>query len=184
MGFGTHPHDNMEIVTIVLEGELQHRDSMGNGSVIRAGEVQVMSAGTGIKHSEFNNSEKDQVKLLQIWVFPESQNLEPRYGQAKYSEEEMDGKWCRLVSPHGAGKSLWIHQQAWFSMGEFEASSSVNYELNSAGSGVYLFLISGELEVGDEKLNKRDAVCIEEIQRQVKLKISQPSKILVVEVPV
>lgn len=184
MGFGTHPHDNMEIITIVLQGELAHRDSMGNGSVIRPGEVQVMSAGTGIQHSEFNHSEENETSLLQIWVFPDKKNVEPRYGQAKFQEDEMKGKWRTVVSPDGAEQSLWIHQQAWFSLGEFEAGANLTYELKKPGNGVYLFLISGEVEVGTEKLNQRDGLCMEQIGSGFSIQTSQPSKILIMEVPV
>lgn len=184
MGFGTHPHDNMEIITIVLAGELEHRDSMGNGSVIRPGEVQVMSAGTGIKHSEFNHSAESETRLLQIWVFPDQKNVEPRYGQAKFQEEEMSGKWRTVVSPDGVGQSLWIHQQAWFSLGDFKGGSSVSYQLKKTGNVVYLFLISGELEIGTEKLNQRDAVGIEQIEAPLLLKTNKNSKILIMEIPV
>ena len=183
MGFGTHPHDNMEIITIVLDGELEHRDSMGNGSVIRPGEVQVMSAGTGIQHSEFNHSEENEASLLQIWVFPDQKNVEPRYGQAKFQEDEMNGKWRTVVSPDGVDDSLWIHQQAWFSLGNFDAGSNINYELKKPGNLIYLFLISGELEVGAESLKQRDALCIEQIDGKVNLKINQAAKLLLMEIP-
>lgn len=183
MGFGTHPHDNMEIITIVLDGELEHRDSMGNGSVIRPGEVQVMSAGTGIQHSEFNHSEVNEASLLQIWVFPDKKNVEPRYGQTKFQEEEMTGKWLTVVSPDGLDNSLWIHQQAWFSLGVFDPDSTIGYQLKKAGNVVYVFLISGEVEIGSETLNQRDALCIEEIDTPVILKTIKKSKILVMEVP-
>jgi len=184
MGFGTHPHDNMEIITIVLGGELEHRDSMGNGSVILPGEVQVMSAGTGIYHSEFNHSEETETSLLQIWVFPDKKNVEPRYGQASFSPEEMNGKWRTVVSPDGADNSLWIHQQAWFSLGEFDVGTNVDYELEKSGNGVYLFLISGEIEVGAETLNQRDGLCLEQIDSAFSIQIKQPSKILLMEIPV
>ena len=183
MGFGTHPHDNMEIITIVLEGELEHRDSMGNGSVITPGEVQVMSAGTGIQHSEFNHSATNQLSLLQIWVFPDKKNVVPRYGQARFQDEEMQGKWRTVVSPDGAENSLWIHQQAWFSLGEFEPGATIGYTLKKSGSGVYVFLISGELEIGAEILNARDALGIEELESEVSLKTIKKSKVLVMEVP-
>jgi len=183
MGFGTHPHDNMEIITIVLDGELEHRDSMGNGSVICPGEVQVMSAGTGIQHSEFNHSLKNKVSLLQIWVFPDKKNVEPRYGQAKFTEEEMTGKWRTIVSPDGINQSLWIHQQAWFSLGNFEEGSTVNYKPQKLENGVYLFLISGEVEVGPEKLSDRYGLCIEEIDSEIELKVTKNSKVLLMEVP-
>ena len=184
MGFGTHPHDNMEIITIVLDGELEHRDSMGNGSVIRPGEVQVMSAGTGIQHSEFNHSEENEASLLQIWVFPDKKNVQPRYGQAKFQEDEMNGKWRTVVSPDGVDNSLWIHQQAWFSLGDFAEASTIGYQLKKADNVVYLFVISGELEVGPETLNKRDGLCIEQIDTEIQLKIKKNSKILVMEIPV
>jgi len=183
MGFGTHPHDNMEIITIVLSGELEHRDSMGNGSVIRPGEVQVMSAGTGIKHSEFNHSAENEASLLQIWVFPDKKNVEPRYGQAKFTEDKMNGKLHTIVSPDGADNSLWIHQQAWFSMGNFAESDTVSYQLRKKDNVVYIFLISGEAEIGSEKLNQRDAICVEQIEAPLILKTTKNSKILVMEIP-
>ena len=176
MGFGTHPHDNMEIITIVLDGELEHRDSMGNGSVIRSGEVQVMSAGTGIQHSEFNHSNKNEVSLLQIWVFPDKKNVEPRYDQARFQEEEMTDKWRTVVSPDGNEGSLWIHQQAWFSLGVFEPDSTISYQLKKADSVVYVFLISGELEVGSETLNPRDGLCIEQIDSEIDMYLCAISK--------
>lgn len=184
MGFGTHPHDNMEIITIVLDGELEHRDSMGNGSVIRPGEVQVMSAGTGIQHSEFNHSRENDLSLLQIWVFPDKKNVEPRYDQAQFHEEEMNGKWRTVVSPDGAGNTLWIHQQAWFSLGVFEADAKISYQLKKAESVVYVFLISGELEIGSETLNQRDGLCVEKIESGIDMKTMKQSKVLVMEIPV
>ena len=179
-----HPHDNMEIITIVLNGELEHKDSMGNGSVIRPGEVQVMSAGTGIQHSEFNHSNKNEVSLLQIWVFPDKKNVEPRYGQAKFQEEEMNGKWRTVVSPDGADNTLWIHQQAWFSLGVFDPDVKVSYQLKKADSAVYVFLISGEIEIGPETLNQRDGFCIEQIESAIDMKTKQQSKVLLMEIPV
>ena len=184
MGFGTHSHENMEIITIVLEGELEHRDSMGNGSVITQGEVQVMSAGTGIQHSEFNHSETTDLSLLQIWVFPDKKNVVPRHGQAGFQDEEMNGKWRTVVSPDGAYESLWIHQQAWFSLGMFEPGATMSYKPKKSNSGIYVFLISGELEIGSENLNSRDALGIEEIESEVNMKTNKQSKILVMEIPV
>ncbi len=184
MGFGTHPHDNMEIITIVLDGELEHKDSMGNGSVISAGEVQVMSAGTGIQHSEFNHSSKNDVNLLQIWVFPDKKNVVPRYGQAKFAESDMTGKWLNVVSPDGKDGSLWIHQQAWFSLGIFDQDNAISYDLKKADSVVYLFVISGGVAVGNETLNKRDGLCIENISGSIAMTVTENSKILVMEIPV
>jgi redox-sensitive bicupin YhaK (pirin superfamily) len=167
----------------VLDGELEHKDSMGNGSVIRPGEVQVMSAGTGIQHSEFNHSHANDVRLLQIWVFPDKKNVVPRYDQAKFQDDEMNGKWRTVVSPDGAENTLWIHQQAWFSLGEFDAETKFNYQLKKADSVVYVFLISGELEVGSETLNNRDGLCIEQIESEIGLKTMKRSKVLLMEIP-
>lgn len=183
MGFGTHPHDNMEIITIVLDGELQHKDSMGNGSVIRPGEVQVMSAGTGITHSEFNHSQKDEVSLLQIWVFPDKKNVEPRYGQAEFLDEEMSGEWRTVVSPDGAENTLWIHQQAWFSIGNFEPDTKISYRLKKTDSLVYVFLISGEVTLEGETLQRRDGVGLEAIDSDIVMTANKQSKILVMEIP-
>ena len=183
MGFGKHPHDNMEIITIVLEGELEHKDSMGNGSVIRPGEVQVMSAGTGIQHSEFNHSSDNEVNLLQIWVFPDQKNVEPRYGQTKFDESDMKGKWKNVVSPDGAGNSLWIHQQAWFSLGEFKPDETISYQLKKPGNVIYLFLISGEIGFEAETLYQRDALGLEDIDKEVILKTKKDSRILIMEIP-
>lgn len=183
MGFGTHPHDNMEIISIVLKGELEHRDSMGNGSVITPGEVQVMSAGTGIRHSEFNHSAENDLSFLQIWVFPDTKNVTPRYGQTRFSDEEINGKWRTIVSPDGAENSLWIHQQAWFSLGNFEAGAQFSYTLKKEGNVVYIFVISGEVTVESERLGQRDAVGISEIGSAIKMGTAKPSKILLLEIP-
>lgn len=182
MGFGTHPHDNMEIITIVLEGELEHHDSMGNGSVITKGEVQVMSAGTGIQHSEYNHSEEQDLSLLQIWVFPDKQNVEPRYGQAQFSDEEMTGKFRVVVSPDGADDSLWIHQQSWFSIGNFAKGSVAGLNLKKPGNGWYLFVISGSVKIGEEALITRDGVGIDDAN-SLEIKIEEDSKLLAIEVP-
>ena len=184
MGFGTHPHDNMEIITIVLEGELEHRDSMGNGSVIRPGEVQVMSAGTGIQHSEFNHSETTDINLLQIWVFPDKKNVEPRYDQVKFQEDEMNGNWRTVVSPDGKDNTLWINQQAWFSLGVFSPETAFSYQLKKPGNILYLFVISGDVNVESETIHQRDGLCIEEIENNVSMKANKQSKLLAMEIPV
>ena len=183
MGFGTHPHDNMEIITIVLEGELEHKDSMGTGSVISPGEVQVMSAGTGIMHSEFNHSQNNEVRFLQIWVFPDKKNVAPRYGQAKFEDEEMNGKWRTVVSPDGADNTLWIHQQAWFSLGTFDADTKISYQLKKADSLAYVFLISGEVTLEGETLERRDGIGLEAIDSDIVMTTNKQSKILVMEIP-
>ena len=184
MGFGMHPHDNMEIITIVQEGELEHRDSMGNSSVIRPGEVQVMSAGTGIQHYEFNHSKTADVSLFQIWVFPDKQNVEPRYDQAQFTDQEMAGKWRVVVSPDGAQNSLWIHQQSWFSLGTFSKGEIAELKLNKSGNGWYIFLISGAISIGDETLQARDGIGIEEVGDSITINIQDDSKILAMELPV
>jgi len=183
MGFGTHPHDNMEIITIVNNGELEHRDSMGNGSVITPGEVQVMSAGTGIQHSEFNHSKTQEVKFFQIWVFPDKQNVEPRYDQARFSDEELAGKWRVVVSPDGTDNSLWIHQQSWFSLGTFKKGEVTEFKLNNPENSLYLFVISGSFKIGEETLQVRDGIGIEEIDDGITLHIEADSKILAMELP-
>lgn len=183
MGFGTHPHDNMEIITIVNKGELEHRDSMGNGSVITPGEVQVMSAGTGIQHSEFNHSKTQDVGLFQIWVFPDKQNVEPRYDQARFADEELAGKWRMVVSPDGANNSLWIHQQSWFSLGNFQKGDVTELKLNNPANSLYLFVISGSFKIGEETLQARDGIGIQEVDDAIILHMEADSKLLAMEIP-
>lgn len=184
MGFGTHPHENMEIVTIPLEGGLKHRDSMGNEGVIKFGEVQVMSAGTGVEHSEMNASETEHAKTLQLWVFPEKQNVKPRYDQKSFDIERQINTFVIVVSPQDKnnGEALWIHQQTFFSLGIFETGKSAVYKLNIPRNGVYLFLIEGEIEIDGEILQARDAMGITDFE-EFEIAFRQKSKILLVEVP-
>lgn len=184
MGFGTHPHDNMEIITIPLEGGLTHRDSMGNQATVRFGEVQVMSAGTGIQHSEMNASKDDRAKTLQLWIFPEKQNVTPRYDQKAFDLESNRNKLVTIVSPEDKndGNALWIHQQAFLHLGVFDAGQSINYDLKIPENGMYLFLIEGELEINGETINERDAYGAVEFT-EVAMQTKAPSKILVIEVP-
>ncbi len=184
MGFGTHPHDNMEIITIIIKGALEHKDSMGNGSLIREGEVQVMSAGSGVYHSEFNPSGSEEVNLLQIWVFPDTQNVEPRYDQALFQEETMNGKWKNIVSPDGNDGSLWIHQQAWFSLGEFAGNEKVVYRLHKPENGLYLFVIEGEVDIAGQRLDRRDGIGIFDPDQEISIFSREKAKLLVIEVPV
>ena len=185
MGFGMHPHDNMEIITLVLEGKLEHRDSMGNGSVIGSGEVQVMSAGTGVQHSEFCHSKTEGVKLLQIWVFPDTKNVEPRYDQARlFDNLPMNDQWRLVVSPDGDQQSLRSHQQAWFSLGSFRNGSVAELKLQQPGNGIYLFIISGSIVLGEETLSKRDGLGIENIENGISFQIVEDTQILAMEVPV
>lgn len=183
-GFGTHPHDNMEIITIPLEGGLKHKDSIGNEGVIKFGEVQVMSAGSGILHSEMNTSHTEIAKTLQLWVFSEKENVEPRYDQKSFNLENNINKLITVVSPHDKTEndSLWVYQQTYFSLGIFEAGQEFEYELHSGNHGVYLFLIEGEIETEGKTIGKRDAAGITETGN-FKIKTNQLSKILLVEVP-
>ena len=183
MGFGTHPHNNMEIISIPLEGDLEHKDSMGNVAVIRNGDIQVMSAGTGITHSEYNRNSDRPVKFLQIWVYPREKNMEPRYGQITMKQEERHNRLQEVVSPDPAGKGVWIHQDAWFYLGKFDKDFSLNYQLNKSGNGVYLFVLKGSLQAGDITLNERDGLGITP-QDEITIKaISHDAEVLVMEVP-
>ena len=184
MGFGTHPHENMEIITIPLEGGLKHRDSMGNEGVIGFGEVQVMSAGTGIMHSEMNASEKERAKTLQLWIFPEKENVEPRYDQKSFDLASKINTFVNVVSPRDKndGNALWVHQQTFFNLGIFENGTTANYKVNIAKNGVYIFLIEGEIEVDDQTLNERDAMGITNFD-DFDIVVKQQAKILLVEVP-
>lgn len=183
-GFGTHPHANMEIITIPLEGGLKHRDSMGNEGVIRFGEVQVMSAGTGIKHSEMNASQNDLAKTLQLWVFPDKEDVTPRYDQKSFDIENQINKFVTIVSPKDKndGNALWVYQQTFFNLGIFEKDTSITYKVNIPENGVYLFLIEGEIEVDNQILKTRDAMGIIDFE-QFEIKINSKSKILLIEVP-
>lgn len=183
-GFGTHPHDNMEIITIPLEGGLRHRDSMGNEGVIGFGEVQVMSAGTGVEHSEMNASKYENAKTLQLWVFPEKQNVEPRYDQKAFDLEKNRNSFVTVVSPHDKndGNALWVYQQTYFSLGLFDGGQTTTYNIAISGNGLYLFLLEGEVEVAGEVLKQRDAIGITEAQ-SVAISSHTNSKILLVEVP-
>ncbi len=158
-GFGTHPHDNMEIVTIPLGGAIEHKDSMGNIGVIQAGEIQVMSAGSGITHSEYNHSKTESASALQIWVFPKERNIKPRYDQKSFEDVLEPNKLVTLVSPNKERKdTLWINQDATFSMGDFEAEQKIDYAISQAGNGVYIFIIEGSVKINAQVLNKRDAL--------------------------
>lgn len=183
-GFGTHPYDNMEIITIPLEGGLKHRDSMGNEGIIRFGEVQVMSAGTGILHSEMNASQTQRAKTLQLWVFPEKENVEPRYDQKSFDIENQLNTFVKVVTPEDKndGNALWVHQQAFFSLGIFEAGKTIAYPVHIAGNGAYLFLIEGSIEINGQTLNERDAIGITDFE-SFGINIKSKSKILLVEVP-
>jgi redox-sensitive bicupin YhaK (pirin superfamily) len=180
MGFGTHPHDNMEIISIPLEGDLEHKDSMGNTAVIREGEIQVMSAGTGIKHSEYNRNKDQQVKFLQIWLFPHTKNVTPRYDQIKI--DTSPNKLNQILSPDAEDEGVWIHQNAWFHLGSFNKQQNLDYQLKNPENGVYVFLIEGSAEVEGESLNQKDAIGLWDL-KQFSIKAEKGSKILLMEVP-
>lgn len=182
MGFGQHPHDNMEIITIPLSGTLEHKDSMGNTGTISYGEVQVMSAGSGITHSEFNHSKSKEVKLLQIWIFPKTKNVAPRYDQIQYDLEKINNNWVQIVSPDANDEGSWIHQDAWFHMGNFAKDNYTSYEIKKEGNGLYVFVISGSAEVADFTLAKRDALGISEVKK-VSFSFLSDSLVLIMEVP-
>ncbi|MDR1681928.1 MAG: pirin family protein [Candidatus Symbiothrix sp.] len=182
-GFGTHPHDNMEIVSIPLYGALQHRDSMGNGSVIRAGEVQVMSAGTGITHSEFNAHPDEAVNFFQIWVFPNEKNVKPRYDQQKFDFEANKNCLTQIVSPSPDNDGLWIHQDTWFSIGYYDKGIDFEYKLHQADNGLFAMVIEGEFTVAGELLKRRDAVGVTEAEIISIRSESANARILLIEVP-
>lgn len=182
MGFGTHPHDNMEIITIPLEGALEHKDSMDNVGVIEADEIQVMSAGTGVYHSEYNRNKDQAVSLLQIWVFPNEQNVKPRYDQKNIKDLKKVNDLYPVVTPDPEAPGMWIHQDAWFHMGDFDTTTELEYDLHKKGNGVYAFLIEGTAEIAGETLQKRDALGVWDTDG-FSLKANPHSRILLIEVP-
>jgi redox-sensitive bicupin YhaK (pirin superfamily) len=182
MGFGTHPHDNMEIISIPLEGDLEHRDSMGNVAVIRQGDIQVMSAGTGIYHSEYNKNPGQDGKFLQIWIIPRERNVTPRYDQISIKDVAEPNTFYQILSPNKDDQGVWIHQDAWFSMGEFEKDTSLTYTLNKKGNGVYAFIIKGDMIVEGESLSTRDAVGIWATDT-IDFIAATGTKVLLMEVP-
>lgn len=181
-GFGTHPHDNMEIISIPLEGDLEHKDSMGTISVIKQGDIQVMSAGTGIFHSEYNKNGNKPVKFLQIWVYPDRKNVAPRYDQISLKAEDRKNKLQQIVSPQENSEGVWIHQKAWFHIGNFDKGKQVDYSIKADGDGVYAFLISGEMKVNEVNLKERDGLGIWGM-KNISLEAESNSEILLIEVP-
>jgi len=181
-GFGTHPHDNMEIISIPLEGALKHKDSMGNGAIVQHGDVQVMSAGTGIQHSEFNANDDQHVKLLQIWLFPNKKNIEPRYDQISIKDIEQKNEFYQILSPNPDDQGVWIHQDAWFQLGEFDKEVCTNYKINKSGNGVYAFIIEGTAEIAGQPLEKRDGFGIWNVE-DFEIKADKDSRILLMELP-
>jgi hypothetical protein len=181
-GFPTHPHDNMEIVTIPFAGALQHKDSTGGAGVIKAGDVQIMSAGTGVKHSEANDSKTEAVNLFQLWVFPKKRNITPRYDQRTFDINDRINKWQVVVSPNEKDKALWINQDSIFALTKLEAGKSLAYENSFKGNGVYLVVINGSIKVNGSDLNKRDAAGISETD-SFTITANEDAELLAVEVP-
>ncbi|MGX3067514.1 pirin family protein [Ursidibacter arcticus] len=184
MGFGTHPHNNMEIISIPLSGDLSHKDSMGNGSIIRNGDIQVMSAGTGITHSEMNANRDQAVKFLQIWVIPNKRNVEPRYQQIAIADQAKPNDFQQILSPNPDDEGVWIHQDAWFSLAKFELNHSKTYQLHKENTGVYVFVIKGNAKIGDKELNERDGLAVWDTQSFDVTALSENAEILLMEVPI
>ena len=182
MGFGTHPHDNMEIITIPLEGDLAHKDSMGNTETIKTGDIQVMSAGTGIRHSEFNLNKDKRTKLLQIWVFPDQQNVVPRYQQITLNPEDSYNKLQQILSPNPDDDGVWIHQQAWFHLGKFNQQATVNYQPKKENNGIYIFVLSGNIIANGQNLEARDGFGIWNLDA-LKIDIQSSGEFLLIEIP-
>jgi redox-sensitive bicupin YhaK (pirin superfamily) len=182
MGFGKHPHSNMEIISIPLSGDLEHKDSMNNVTVIKNGDIQVMSAGTGIQHSEYNKNKDAEVKFLQIWVFPNKNNVTPRYDQITLNLADRKNKLQQILSPNPNDEGVWIYQNAWFHLANFDKGISTNYEFKSQGNGLYLFNLKGNLKVNDQFLSTRDGIGIWDTS-QVEITAESDAEFLLMEVP-
>lgn len=182
MGFGTHPHDNMEIISIPLEGDLEHKDSMGNVAVIKHGDIQVMSAGTGITHSEYNRNKDKQVKFLQIWVFPNTKNVTPRYDQLTLKVSDRHNKFQQVLSPSRDDEGVWIHQNAWFHMGNFDKGVTAGYQLKAKENGVYAFVLKGDVTINRQALSARDGFGIWDVS-SLSIQADSDAEILLMEVP-
>lgn len=182
MGFGTHPHDNMEIITIPLSGALAHKDSMGNGTIIKQGDIQVMSAGTGIEHSEFNANQDIPTEIFQIWIFPNQVNVEPRYQQITLNRAERHNQWDQVLSPNADDKGVWIHQNTWFHMSDLDAGATLNYTLKAPNNGVFVFIIEGNVNLGAHTLERRDALGLWDV-KEFTLQANENTEILIMEIP-
>ena len=182
-GFGRHPHDNMEIISIPLEGDLEHADSMGNRTVIRNGDIQAMSAGTGVTHSEYNANTDKPVKFLQIWVFPDRKSIQPQYSQVTLQAADRKNKLQQIVSPRSNGNDgVTIQQNAWFSLGDIEQGKQLSYNIKRKENGVYVFVLNGEVTIEDQKLNTRDGLGIWETDT-ISVTAGSNAEILLMDVP-
>lgn len=182
-GFPTHSHSNMEIISIPLEGSLAHQDSEGNQSTVSVGEIQIMSAGTGIKHSEFNASATEPGKFLQIWIEPQTQNLQPSYAQKQFDEEDFHNHFATILSPNRKHGSLLIHQEAWLCLGHFDQWYNLDYHIRGRNNGAYLFVIEGSVEINSEKLLRRDAIEITDDSKFNLTALKSNTQLLIIEVP-
>ena len=182
MAFGTHPHDNMEIVSIPLEGDLEHKDSMGNVSVIKHGDVQVMSAGSGITHSEYNRNKDKLTKFLQIWVFPNKKDVTPRYDQLTLNVEDRHNKLQQILSPNADDEGVWIHQNAWFHLGNFDKGVSAEYTIKAKTNGVYVFVFKGDVTIDNQQLNTRDGFGVWDTDK-IQIQADSDSEFLLMEIP-
>ena len=183
MGFGLNPHDNMEIISIPLEGDLAHQDSMGNHTVIKHGDIQVMSAGTGIKHSEFNHNKDKPVKFLQIWVIPNKKDVTPRYDQITLNPANRINTLEQILSPNADDAGVWIHQDAWFHIGKFDLDFATNYKVKKVGNGLYAFVLYGSFEVAGQTLAERDALGITDFDQFELKALTKDAEILLMEIP-
>jgi quercetin 2,3-dioxygenase len=181
-GFGTHPHDNMEIITIPITGVVEHKDSMGNHGTISAGEIQVMSAGTGIFHSEYNHEKSKPLELFQIWIFPNKRNVTPRYDQISLADIEKVDEFYQILSPNPNDQGVWIHQNAWFHLGDFSEGWEGSYGLKDKNNGVYFLVIEGDITVAGQTLNRRDGLGVSEAE-SIQIKTNSQARLLVMEIP-
>ncbi|MFN3020547.1 pirin family protein [Chryseobacterium sp. TY3] len=182
MGFGRHPHRDMEIISIPLEGKLKHGDNMGNVGIVEKGDIQVMSAGTGIMHSEENASDTEAVKFLQIWIIPNKEDVTPRYDQLNFEEKLVHNQLLQILSPNAHDDGVWIHQDAWFNWGKFTEDTTVDYQFHKEGNGLYIFLLEGGAIVDAQQLHRRDAIGIWDTNNAV-LKFQKGTEVLLMEVP-
>ena len=181
MGFETHPHDNMKIISIPLEGDLEHNDSMGNVAVIKEGDVQVMSAGTGITHSEYNKNKDKEVKFLQTWVFHREKSVTPRYDQISIRDIEKNNEFYQVLSPNKDDQDLWVNQDAWFNLGKFTKGNTDQYKIQKTGNGVYAFVLEGEVKINGEQLSQRDGMGIWETD-SITVKATENTRVLLMEI--
>ena len=184
MGFGTHPHKNMEIISIPLKGALSHKDSMGNKRAIEVGEVQVMSAGTGLTHSEFNDSKTDAVNFLQLWIIPEEMGVTPNYEQRKFDSSNQKNRLQTVVAPKNKleGNALPISQQAYIYRSDLESGNALSIKVKNANNGVYIFVVDGKVEVNNSVLNSRDAIGVSETE-SIDVMANKNSELIIIEVP-